>query len=61
MNIDERTIKIFKDKKHKISFIFGQKGGVGYEYVCGPRTNNLWYKVLEDHGKEVIARIPDGF
>ncbi len=61
MGKEDRTINIFKDKKHRITFIYGQKGNVEYEYVCGPRTNNLWYRVLEDYGQEVVARIPDGF
>ncbi len=56
----ERTIRIIKDKKHKIGYSFDVKE-VDYEYICGPRTNNLWYKVLQDTGREVIAKIPDGF
>ncbi len=57
----ERTIKIFKDKKHQIYFSWNQQGNIDYQFVCGPRTNNLWYTVVEDYGKEVIAKIPIGF
>lgn len=55
----ERTIRIFKDKKHKVYYPYGKDQP--YCYVCGPRINNLWYTVLEDRGKEIIAKIPDGF
>ena len=59
MSKEEREIRIYKDKKHTIVYPYGK--AYPYSYICGPRTNNLWYTILEDRGKEIIAKIPDGF
>jgi len=56
----DKMITIRKDRKHQIKYTYGQTDDVAYEYICGPRTNNLWYKVIQDFGTEVTALMPYG-
>lgn len=59
MQSEEKTIKIYKDKKHKVEYPYGKDDHhKWYCYVAGPITNGLWYRVVEDQPKFVIAVLP---
>jgi len=55
---EEKTIKVYKDKKHKLAHCYGSKD-LDHTYICGPRTNNLWYKVIVSEGSYVIAKVAE--
>lgn len=58
MKDKQETLRINKDTKHKVVYAYEQKGDINYAFVCGPKTHNLWVKVLEIHDKYIIAKVP---
>jgi len=59
MNIGEKTIKVRKDKKHKVVYPYGKDSNhIWHRYVVGPATKNLWYRIVEDNYDHVIAVVP---
>ena len=56
---DERkTTIIYKEK-------VGKKGryefteAYGDEFICGPRTNSLWFKIKEEHDDCYVICVPE--